>query len=307
MDHKIGADNNANTEYEITASGISKAVGQGLAVMQIENENQRQIALQKPRTLAKVYKEALQELELVPEFAAKAYYSIPYKNEMGGTTYVEGPSIKAAMSLCRLWGNCSNGGRIVDQNEDRIIVEGVFIDYETGFRTLRQVSVARSYWSKQTKRVIPLREDRLNMSIQAGISKAVRNAILASLPVSLIESYNKKAKEIATQMIGQKTMPNKLQPIKDRFAKAKDMFIKLGVTDQQWEDYLAGSSLQEDDLLSKLVGLYNSIEDGQTTIEAIFGSTKMEEPIKDEQVKLGDVFKNDEQRKEVASGIRKIK
>ena len=286
---------------------ISKAVGQGLTVMQIENETQRQIALQKPRVFKSVVHTATEELEAVPEFAAKAYYSIPYKNEMGGTTYVEGPSIKAAMSLARMWGNCSNSGRIVDQNDDRIIVEGVFIDYETGFRTLRQVSVARSYWSKQTKRVIPLREDRLNMAIQAGISKAVRNAILASLPVSLVDSYNKKAKDIATQMVGQKTLPRKAMPIKERMADAKAMFLKAGVTDQQWSDYVSGSALSEDELLAQLIGLYNSIQENQTTIEYVFGPAKTDETPTEGQVKADDVFKTPEQRKEIANALRKIK
>lgn len=291
----------------IENQSISKAVGQGLTVMQIENETQRQIALQKPRVFKSVVHTATEELEAVPEFAAKAYYSIPYKNEMGGTTYVEGPSIKAAMSLARMWGNCSNSGRIVDQNDDRIIVEGVFIDYETGFRTLRQVSVARSYWSKQTKRVIPLREDRLNMAIQAGISKAVRNAILASLPVSLVDSYNKKAKDIATQMVGQKTLPRKAMPIKERMADAKAMFLKAGVTDQQWSDYVSGSALSEDELLAQLIGLYNSIQENQTTIEYVFGPAKTDETPTEGQVKADEVFKTPEQRKEIANALRKIK
>lgn len=271
---------------------IANLVSQGLAITKMENDNQYQIALQRPRNKAQIFHDVIEELELMPEYAAKAYYSIPYKNEMGGTTYVEGPSIKSAMALARAWGNCSNSGVIVEDTADRIIVEGVFIDYETGFRTRKQVSVSRGYWSKQLKRVVPLREDRLNMAIQAGISKAVRNAILASLPVSLVDRYKDRAKQIATANLSGKNEP--LKTPQDRLTKAKAMFIKLGVTEDQWSEYLAGSTLEMDDLIPHLIGLFNSIQDGQKTIEETFGQTVApSEPEPEGQIKTSELFKND--------------
>lgn len=276
---------------------IANLVSQGLALTKIENETQTQIALQRPRNKAMIYKDVMIELDMLPEFAAKAYYSIPYKNEMGGTTYVEGPSIKAAMSLARQWGNCSNSGRIIEDTEDRIIVEGVFIDYETGFRTLRQVSVARGYWSKQLKRVVPLREDRLNMSIQAGISKAVRNAILASLPVGLVDGYKDHAKNVATANLGGKK--DVLKSPGDRLNKAKEMFFKLGVTEKQWAEYLDGSTLEMDDLIPHLIGLFNSIQDGQKTVEDVFGQNVAPTEMPEGQIKNEELFNGPKKPKKV--------
>jgi hypothetical protein len=277
---------------------MANLVSQGLALTKIENETQTQIALQRPRHVSRIYDDVLKELELVPEFAAKSFYSIPYKNDMGGTTYVEGPSIKAAMGLARTWGNCSNSGRIVEDAIDRVIVEGVFIDYETGFRTLRQVSVARGYWSKQFKKVVPLREDRLNMAIQAGISKAVRNAILASLPVSLVENYLKRAKQVATATLGGKN--EILKTPQGRLLKAKDMFSKLGVTETQWQEYISGSTLEIDDLIPHLLGLYNSIQDGQKTIEDVFGQNVVTpEKAEEGQIKSTELFNESKKPRKV--------
>ncbi len=276
---------------------LANLVGQGLALTKIENETQTQLALQRPRNEISIYKNVFRELELAPEFASKAYYSIPYKNDMGGTTYVEGPSIKAAMSLARMWGNCSNSGRIVENTDDRVIVEGVFLDYETGFRTLRQVSVSRGYWSKQLKRVVPLREDRLNMAIQAGISKAVRNAILGSLPVGLIESYKNRAKQVATANLSDKNVP--LTTPQSRLIKAKEMFVKLGVNDYQWEEYISGSTLELDDLIPHLLGLYNSIQDGQKTIEDVFGQSVAIDKPEEGQIKTEELFNGPKKPKKV--------
>lgn len=267
---------------------IANLVSQGLAITKIENENQMQIAVQRPRNIWKVHQSVFDELTLVPEFAAKSFYSIPYKNDMGGTTYVEGPSIKAAMGLARQWGNCSNSGRIVEDLPDRVIVEGVFIDYETGFRTLRQVSVARGYWSKQIKKVVPLREDRLNMAIQAGISKAVRNAILASLPVSLVEKYIKRSKEVASAHLG----GNKevIKSVSDRLSKAKEMFFKLGVSEVQWNIYLSQAGLEGQDLVDHLIGLFSSIQDDIKTVDEVFGEKVATTEVKEEQIKSSELF-----------------
>ncbi|MTW08855.1 hypothetical protein GM524_13395, partial [Streptococcus pneumoniae] len=69
-------------------SSAASLVEQGLSLMRIENETQMKVAIQKPRQFKKIRKDVMEELETIPEFAMKSYYSIPYKNDMGGTTYV---------------------------------------------------------------------------------------------------------------------------------------------------------------------------------------------------------------------------
>ena len=59
-------------------------VRQGERLMRIENDTMLQIAVQRPRKEQEVTKAALQELELNPEQAKSAYYSIPYKERIPG-------------------------------------------------------------------------------------------------------------------------------------------------------------------------------------------------------------------------------
>ena len=82
---------------------VAELIAQGMTVMRVENESQQAMATMKPRDEAKVYAGAVKELELAPQFAKTAWYSIPYKDGEK-TVFVEGPSITAAMALARRWG-----------------------------------------------------------------------------------------------------------------------------------------------------------------------------------------------------------
>lgn len=254
---------------------VAEMVQRGLTVMRVENESQQAMAIQRPRDEQKVYGAALKELELVPEFAAEAWYSIPYKDRTDGdekTVNVEGPSIKAAMALARRWGNCANAARVVDQTEDRIVVEGVFLDYETNLRTLRTVTVSKMRWDKSKKAVIPLRDDRLNMAILAGMSKAARNAILASLPVWLVDGYVDHARKIASGKIKPKDSTKELTP-KEKVDFMKGALVRLGTTLPQVEEYINGLTFETDeDVALHLKGLHTAIKDGQAKIEEVFGA-----------------------------------
>lgn len=266
-------------------------VREGHSIIKTENENQTMMHIQKPRNEADIYDKCIKELEVFPDFAAKAFYSIPYKNDQGGVTNIEGLSIGAAMTMCRRWGNCANGFRIVEDHNDRVIVEGVFIDYETGARTGRQISVPKTYWSKQYKKEIPLRVDRLNMAVQSGGSKAVRNAILATLPMPLKEAYFAKAKQLALANLGgDKTKVKRPGRPESRLKLAKDKFIELGVTEAQFNDYVQGAGMDEESLIVHLIGLFNSIQDGQVKKDDVFGQIDKKE-VANGPVNSKDLFK----------------
>lgn len=238
----------------------------------------------KARDVKSVLKLAEDSLRMAPEFAIKAFYSIPYRNSDGSEIRVEGLSIKAAMELARCWGNCSNAVRIVSEDDEKIIVEGIFVDHETRSKTLRQVSISKQNYNKRTKMVIPMRDDRLNMAIQAGMSKAVRNAILSSLPAFLVEKYLKLAKELGFKKIKKE----------DRFKNAVKAFAVIGVTESQLKAYVEKSKYtSEDEIFDSLIGLYNAINDGQIKKEDFF---PIEENQQNESAKILDKLESEKKR-----------
>lgn len=242
-------------------------VSQGHAVIRIENETLAQVALQRPRDEAKVLTAAIKELDLVPEEAARAYYEIPYRDTAPGgeqrMVKVSGPSIRAATALARRWGNCSATARILSEDAEGVDLEGVFIDYETSVRFTRPQRVSK--WMRTRRGMLQLDGKRLEAAIAAGGSKAMRNAILTGLPAYLVSSYDKRAREIA----GGKAEAPLDARTRDAILRA---FSEFDVEAVRLEGYLSKpvSQWTGSDRAS-LVGLYNALKDGQTTVADVFG------------------------------------
>lgn len=282
---------------EKTEEAEVATMGGNIAAFKAEQETQNTIARAYPRQPRACLDEALQELEIVPEYACKAFYSIPFKDRSGGEekiVKVEGPSIKAALALARVWGNNNSGARIKDQDAERIEVEGVYIDHQTNTRTLRTKTVSRFYVDKRTKAKIPLREDKLVLAIAAGGSKAVRDAILAGLPVWLVDSYYNRAREIAAKTIGGKAKAgDKPKTYAEKIGWLTKELGKKGVTGDQIVAYMKGldGDLSDEDRLKDLIGTYNAIVDGQTTVEDAFGATGAADKPKDKgEISMEDLL-----------------
>jgi hypothetical protein len=251
----------------VGADGPTALVAMGHAVLKIENETLAQVAIQRPRDEGRVLSGALKELEMVPDEAHRAYYEIPYRDTAPGgeqrMVKVTGPSIKAATALARRWGNCSATARILGEDGDSIEMEGVFIDYETSVRFTRPLRVSK--YMKTRRGVILLDPKRLETAVAAGASKAMRNAILTGLPAYLVSAYDRKAREIAG---GKAEAP---LDAKTRAAIIRT-FGEFKVTEQQLGAYLEKPPAEwTGSDRASLIGVYNALKDGQTTVEEVFG------------------------------------
>lgn len=283
---------------------IVELMEQGLTILRAENENLQTMAIQRPREVGKLSKACIDELRAFPQFAEKMYYSIPYKDRSGEkekTVMVEGPSIKAANALARHWGNNSTGWRIIGSDEERINIQGVFIDHETGMRRTAEISVSRRA-RKRDGTYYALAADRLNIAIQAGGSKAVRNAINNALPIGLVEGYFAEAKRIAARG-GQLSAPDSPEidtaAISAQLAKSIQQLEAMGVERSDMEAYiLRQPKLDNEEAISAhLVGLITAIEEGHITLEAAFAPP--DEPIA-EPVRASEV-----QAKEPPAPVKK--
>lgn len=236
-------------------------------------------AMRYPRDIKRVKESAWAELEFVPELAARSYYSIPYNQGKQNETRVEGPSIKAAMTLARNWGNCFNQGRIHTEEKSAFIVQGVFIDLQTNSQMIREIRVSKFYKPRGGQGVVPLNADMLRNAIQAGISKAVRNATLAALPDWLVQGYFNYAKHLVVNP--PKGTEQATLSLQDRILKGKQMLaktFKINVADI--ENYIADNAEQFVDdasLLIHLQGLYSSFSEGHVNPGEVFGPKKVME------------------------------
>jgi hypothetical protein len=273
-----------NKESTGPSAPVLELMEQGLTVMRAENENLQAMAIQRPRDVRKLTLAAIDEIRAFPQFAAKAYYSIPYKDRSGGeekTVMVEGPGIKAANALVRHWGNNSSGFRIVGADEERILIQGVFIDHETGMRRTAEISVSRKA-RKRDGTYYFLAADRLNIALQAGGSKAVRNAILNALPFGLVDGYFAEAKRIAARGGKIEAPADSATDTAQIMAQMEQCIATLeglGVERTEVLDYINRHPelKNEEAVTAHLVGLLNGLEEGQVTVEEVF--TVPEQPI----------------------------
>ncbi len=253
--------------------------GGAVAAYKAEQETQNTIARANPRDPRRALANALMELEIAPEYACKSFYVIPFKEWKNGESKivnVEGPSIKAAITLARTWGNNASGWRIKDQSTERVEVEGVYVDHETNTRTVRTKTASRFYTKKGTTDKIMLREEALTKAIAAAGSKAVRDAILAGQPFWYTDSYYKKAREIAAKTIGGKAQAKKPTTYAEKLAWVAAQYAKKGVTADQFAAYIVTLTKEkpdqtEDERIGDIVGALNAVADGQATVEEVFG------------------------------------
>lgn len=261
-------DKTAQVEAEIVEDGFAGAtasalVRQGQALMRAENDSLMAVAAQRPRDEAKFISTALRELDLAPEQAKSMFYSIPYKDKQPDgsmrITRVEGPSIGAALALARRWGNCTATARAVNEDADGFDLEGVFVDLESNFRVSKAWRVSKTF-RRRDGRTELLNVQRLGLAIQAGFSKAMRNAILAGIPAGYVQAFFTKAKEITG---GKADAPAKPETV-SAVVKA---FERFGVPVERLEVYaeVPRAAWTGDDI-ANLRGLWNALNDKQVTV-----------------------------------------
>lgn len=192
------------------------------------------------------------------------YYRYPVKNNATGQAdWIEGPSIKCANNVARMYGNCQVDTRVVD-NGDSWIVYARFVDYETGFSYTRPFQQRKGQTSIKSANAAR----QLDIALQIGVSKAIRNVICNAL-----ETYTNFAFEEAKNAIVEKVGKN-IERYRDRVTTRLG---ELGVALSRVEatagrvakDWLAAD-------IARIISQLQAIGDGMATIEETWPSGTVE-------------------------------
>ena len=230
-------------------------VANGATMMRIEHESMVAISVQRPRNLDHVLEAVMKELRLVPNYAVRNYYVLPFKNEHG-TADVAGPSVHLARILLRNFGNAASRAYVSSMEEEYAHLAGVFTDLQTGVRMELPLTVGR--WTKQKGKMICLEGRWWIQAIQAGASKAQRNAIMAGIPDWLTQSAYDLSRQLA------------VDDTRKKLSTIIEWFLRHGVTRERLERQLGGSLEKlSDEQMATLRGLANAVRDGEVTAESI--------------------------------------
>jgi hypothetical protein len=225
-----------------------------------EIDGQIATAKQYPRSITRVTGNILSLATLDVQAAEECMYALP----RGGKPVV-GPSIRLAEIVAGQWGNCRVGARVVDVNrgEKYIEAEGVFHDLETN--TASKATVRRRIVDRGGRL---FNDDMIIVTGNAACSIARRNAILAGVP----KAVWRKAYEAAEGAV-----KGDIKTLAERRAGMFKAFAAFGVKPDQIYALMevAGEDEITLDHIPTLTGMYQSLKNGEATVEQMFDARKI--------------------------------
>ncbi len=209
-----------------------------------------------------VYRDDSRVMQKIKTLAAAAgenwYYRFPVKNrETNSTDWIEGPSIKLANDLARVFGNCDVDTRVIDLG-DSWLFYARFIDLETGFSMTRPFQQRKAQTSMRTKD--PGRAQ--DIAFQIGASKAIRNVVCNSLQTfsdfAFEEARDALVKKVGENLDGWRKRT--IEGIAKIPVDLKRVELAVGRTAKEW--------LAPD--VARIIAMMKAIADGMASADETF-------------------------------------
>jgi hypothetical protein len=197
----------------------------------------------------------------IAERAASAgerwFYRFPVKRKDGGTDWIEGPSVKAAMSVLMLYGNAVVEVRELDVG-DAWVFYARFTDFESG------ASIERSYRQHKGQVSIKAKDPQraLDLVYQIGQSKAERNVICNALE-HLTDFAFEQAQSSLVSKIGQDLNGWRSRTLDGLARMPVEQHRVERVVGRAAKDWLAPD-------IALVVALMRGVADGMATIDETF-------------------------------------
>lgn len=252
-----------------------------------------------PRVLSKVKINMLSFATIDVETAASCFYTLP----RGGKS-IQGPSVRLAEIAVSCYGNMRAGSRIISVvstgDNPHVVIQAVAHDLENN--TSVQMEKRRRINTKKGRdgERMPISEDDITLAANACSAVALRDAIFKVVPMVLIKPVFDQAR---------KTAIGKAETLNDRRGKAIAAFAKMGVVESRVLAMLEKAKVEDIDLedLGTLLGVFNSIKDGDATIEELFPEPKVEMSKPAEEFVNGDATKAPAPKAEKLSAITQLR
>lgn len=216
------------------------------------------MARQLPRNEMAAYKKIMQAAKRVA-LAEKATYCYPR-----GGSMIKGPSIRAAETLAKYWGNIDFGIKELSQNLNTHTSEVMAYawDLETNTRQTKTFTVQHIRATKTTMTTLTDPRDIYEKVANDG-ARRLRACILGILPSDIVEDFISEC---------EKTLEgNNDKPLADRIKDMLKKFEELGVTQEMIEKRMG--TVASNFIAKNLVDLgaiYNSIKNNFMPVEKYF-------------------------------------
>ncbi|RLB71352.1 MAG: hypothetical protein DRH04_01915 [Deltaproteobacteria bacterium] len=219
-----------------------------------------------PRSIEKAKAEAKALIGHDEQTAEMSFYRLVRHARDGREVIIEGPSIRLLEACAYAWKNIIASSWVEAITDTHVIAKGRAIDLER--ITAAEVEVRRRI---TTSEGIRYSEDMIQTTAQAACAIARRNALSGIIPPLLIHDLYNYAKDVALK---------KAKPLIERINLAVQKFSKLGVTPEMLAAKCGKEHVNEltPDDVETLVGTFNAIRDGVTTVEQEFPAVVASRP-----------------------------
>lgn len=207
----------------------------------------------------------LQRIRTLAHAAGDAwYYRIPFRDKRTNrTTYVEGPSIKLANDVARLYGNCDVDEWVSGEGIDYWEFTARFIDLETGFaltRVFRQRKNAAAVGNDAARNA--------EIGFAIGASKAIRNVITNGLQTFSDYAYEEARNALVTT-IG-KDIERWRKEVSERIGALTDIKRVEAVIGRTVKEWLAPD-------IATVAAMGKAIKDGMASVDDSFPPLQRQE------------------------------
>lgn len=222
-------------------------------------EIDRQIATAKryPRSVHKFMTMCDELVALSDSVARQCFYVLPPRRGPNPKP-IEGPTVRFAEIVTYSWGHLRIHGKPVREEDRFIVCYGAAFDLEQN--VARACEVRRRLTDKEGRR---FSDDMVVVAGLACAAIATRNAVLSLVPKPFWEPAYLKARKVAV---------GDAKTLLARRATAVELFGKMAVQPDQIFALLDVRGLEDIGLdhLATLLGVFNSIKEGQTTVDEVF-------------------------------------
>ena len=276
---------NENNGYEVLQVNQDQSIIQVDAVERANVDSQVATAKQYPRDLMRSVNNSIAMATMDYNTAQICGYALP----RGGKP-ITGPSVHLAKLIVSNYGNVRAEAKVVQITDKQVISRGTCWDLENNVATAFEVR--RSIVGKGGKR---FSDDMITVTGNAANAIAYRNAVFSVIPKAITDKVYQAAQRFITGDLSDE------EKIISRRKKCIDFFKdEYGITEEEVVMLCGKQTVNQikADQIALLLGITQSLKDGDTTVEELMKPYRTEENKKTILAKATEAAMTDAAKKE---------
>lgn len=253
-----------NYEVAQIQTGDAQSIIKLDAIEKANVDTQVSTAKQYPRDITRALNNSIVMATIDQQTAQTMGYALP----RGGKP-ITGPSVHLAKLIVSNWGNIRAEAKVVQITESQVVSRGTCWDLENNVATAFEVR--RSIKGKNGQRFT---DDMITVVGNAANAIAYRNAVFSVIPKAITDKVYQAAQHCITGDLSDdaKLLQRRTQCLKffnDEYGITESEVVKL--CGKQTVNQIRGEEI------ALLIGIYQSLKDGDTTVDEIMKPIRKEE------------------------------